>query len=692
MPTLDVPQDSDRQRFSRPVGPSSRSRPSAVATEVVSTLAAVTDGVGAAAGNTVDDQLTSLKNAVEDAGTDLSDLTVTARTPVENDAILERLADGTTQFNRTLITMLLAAQTETNVTTLIDAQVARLATNARWKGEWTPSDYAVNDYVIHTNYYRCVVARSGSDATGPAGDTASWVAVTGTELQIVLRLRNVVELVRDRIALTPAQANRGQWIARAHDGEGYAYRNPPMIWHGDWNNSTPYGFGSVVVHVDRLWTLTSAGSRTTPKMGDTTAPGTDSDWSEISIGHHLDIPHFQGDWADLGGHTFKVGDLIDANNLTYICKVGYTRTNSSSHPSADSQHWDLLDNWVGAIASATAYHEGATGTYDDEVWMADADIAVDDPEPGAVGNTKWRQLTGPSKADLERVRTDLENQIHSASRAKGPTVTTLPEPPDDTDPVEVYLSVKHNRSYTAPAAQINGNADHTTSVGDEVGLYKRSTGTANRVSGIVGTGTAENLDYYGIFTRAYQDPGYPLNIGSFTHNPMGGAFLHIGVREASNGVWTPSCLIKQNILSLIGAGTQVTSFHVRVWNHEGTEQTPYHFTRAQRVRTLGNVNYQEMVGVDLAANAAGAFRDIYDGGSDEDTRRCEFAIAVTATGDERYLGNRTIGWRKETDVSESDANIVFSSEVHTLKLMGDSVFAALTALPANTAFYLYDDS
>ena len=325
--------------------------------------------------------------------------------------------------------------------------------------------------------------------------------------------------------------------------------------------------------------------------------------------------------------------------------------------------------------------------------MADADVAVDDPEPGADSNTKWRQLTGwPSRSDLDRVRSDLENQIHSASRAKGPTLTALPEPPDDTDPVEVYLSQKGNRSYTAPSSQIVGSSRRTQSIGDEIGLYKRTSGTANRVSGVVGNATVESLRYYGIFTRAYQDPGYPANMGRFEHNPMGGAFIHAGIREASNGVWTPSCLIKQNILILMGGGTELTSFYLRVWNHAGVEQTPYHFTRAQRTRTLGNVNYQEMVGADLAANAAGAFRDIFDAGSDEDTRRCEFAVATSATGSERYLGDRTIAWRKETDVSESDANLVFSSEMHTLKLMGDSVYSGLVTLPANTAFFLYDDS
>ena len=692
MPNLRTP--THFQPFPEEFTGTSASQGNLAGDRVRSTIGSVDDGIGGNAGNSMDDHLTSLRNAVDNAGTDLSDLTVTDRVPEANDAILERLADGTSQFNRRLITMLIAAQTETDVSAAIDTQVARLVTNTRWRGAWTPDDFAVDDYVTHSsNYYRCTVARSPSDATGPAGDTGSWVEVTGTELGIVRRVRDVVELVRDRIALTPAEANRGLWPARAHDGEGYDYRNPPMIWHGDWNNSTEYYFGAVTVRVDRLWHLSSAASIRTPKQGNAAAPGVDSDWSEISIGHHLDIPHFQGDWADLGGHTFKIGDTIDADDLTYICKAPYTRTNGSAHPSADNQHWDLLDNWVGAIAASTAYHEGATGTYDSEIWIADADVAVDDPEPGADGNTKWRQLTGwPSQADVERVRSDLENQIHSATRAKGPTITALPEPPDDTDPVEVYLSQKGNRNFTAPAAQNTGSSSHTTSIGDEIGLYKRTSGTANRVSGVVGNATVESLRYYGIFTRAYQDPGYPANMGRFEHNPVGGAFIHAGIREASNGTWTPSCLVKQNLLSLMGGGTQLTSFYMRVWNHEGTEQTAYHFTRALRTRTLGNVNYEEMVSVDLAANAAGAFRDIYDAGSDEDTRRCEFAISRTATSDPLYLGNRTIAWRREADVSESDANLVFSSEIHTLKLMGDSVYAGLVALPANTAFYLYDDS
>ena len=692
MPTLREP--AHKQTFPTELTGTSATQGLTAGDKVRSTLAAVTDGVGGNPGNTVDDQLQSIKNEVADGtGTDLSDVTVTDRVPEANDAILEKPSGEAAQFNRRLITMLLAAQTESDVSALIETQVARLATNSRWKGEWTPSDYAVNDYVTHSgSYYRCTVARSSSDATGPAGDTASWDEVSGTELQVLFRIRDVVELVRDRIQLTPAAANRGQWPARAPDGEGYTYHNAPMIWRGEWNNSTNYYFGAVTTHVDRLWTLREATARTMPKMGSATAPGTDAAWGEISIGHHLDIPHYQGDWADLAGHTFKIGDLIDAESLTYICKEAYTRTNGSSHPSADNQHWDLLDDWVGAIQASTAYHEGATGTYDGEVWMADADVAVDDPEPGADGNTKWRQMTGPSQADLDRVRSDLENQIHSATRAKGPTITALPEPPDDTDPVEVYLSQKSNRNFTASASLNTGSSSHTTSIGDEIGLYKRTVGTANRVSGVVGNATVESLRYYGIFTRAYQDPGYPVNMGRFEHNPIGGAFIHAGIREASNGTWTPSCLVKQNLLTLMGGGTQLTSFYMRVWNHEGTEQTPYHFTRALRTRTLGNVNYEEMVSVDLAANAAGAFRDIYDAGSDEDTRRCEFAISRTATSDPLYLGDRTIAWRREADVSESDANLVFSSEIHTLKLMGDSVYAGLTALPANTAFYLYDDS
>ena len=690
MPTLDVPQDSDRHRLSRPVGATSRTRPSGVGKEVVSTLGTVTDGVGGDPGNTVDDHLQSLKNATENVDT-LGGLTVTDRAPVANDAILERLADGTFQFNRGLITTLRAAQTASDVSALIDTQVARLVTNTRWKGEWTPDEYAVNDYVTHSsNFYRCTVARSGSDATGPAGDTASWDALSGTELEIVKRLRDVVELLRDRINLTPAAANRGQWPARQPGSEGYQFHNPPMQWHGNWNNSTPYFFGATVVHVDRLWTLTSAGSRTAAKQGDASAPGTDNAWSEVSIGHHLDIPQFQGLWGDLAGHAFKVGDLIDSEGLTYICKMAYTRTAGSSAPAADSQHWDLIDDWVGAIQASTAYHEGATGTYDDELWMAQADIAVDDPEPGAAGNTKWRQITGPTQADLDRLRTDMENQVHSAGQRRGPTVRKLSQPPTVNDPVEVYLSIKSNRDYTAPAALIAGSTDHTDSIGDEIGIYKRTAGTVNRASGVVGTGVSLNVTYYGIFSRAEQDPGNTIDCGRFTHNPMGSVFTHVGVRELSTGQWTPTIGVKQNALILAGGGTELTNFYLKIWNHSGTAQTEYHFNQRGEVHTIGRVNYRTMFGSTL--NAAGAFGDIYTNGTDDDDRTIEMAIAASAGGADRYLGNRTIGWLRESQVSESDSNLVFSDTVHTLRLIGSSAYAAITTLPPNTAFFIYDDS
>ena len=657
-------------------------------TRVRSTLDQVSDGIGGEAGNTMDDHITSLQNAIANAGTDLSDLTVTDQVPAADSSILERLNDGTARFNRRLITVLRAAQTASDVSTAIEAQIARLVTNLRWRGEWTPDNFSVNDYVIHsTNYYRCKVARSPGNVNGPAGDTDSWDAVTGVELDMVKRLRDVVELVRDRIQLTPAQANRGQWIARAPDAEGYAFHNAPMQWQGDWNNSTNYYFGATTVHLDRLWTLTSAGSRATPKSGDATAPGTDGAWSEVSIGHHLDIPHYQGDWADLAGHTFKIGDTIDADDLTYICKMGYTRTNGSSHPSADSQHWDLLDNWVATIQASTAYHEGATGIYDGEIWMAQADVAVDDPEPGASGNTKWRQISGATQADLDRLRTDLQNEIHSASRSRGPTVRKLPEPPLVTSPIEVYLSTKSNRSYTAPAGQIVGSSNRTEGIGDEVGLYKRTTGTVNHAAGVIGTAEDGDDTYYGIFTRPEQDPRNRLEIGKFTHNPMGSVFIHCGVKEIGSD-WGPTCLLKQNALILAGGGTQLTSFWLKVWDHGGNQQTAYHMNRQGSVYTIGNVNYQEMFGV--VGSSAGAFKTIYDSGTTDTDRSCEVAISRTENGSDLYLGNRTIAWRKETDVFESDSNLVFSEEVHTLRLISATAYAALVQLPRNTAFLIYD--
>ena len=689
MPVLRTP--THKQTFPEEFTGTSATQGIVAGDRVRSTLDQVSDGIGDVAGNTVDDHLKSLKSAIDNSGTDLSDITVTDRSPEANDAALERLNDGTIQFNRRLVTMLRAAQTASDVSTLIDTQVSRLVTNTKWKGEWKPSNYDVGDYVRHTNYYRCKVARTPGNVNGPAGDTDSWDAVTGTELGIVQRVQDVVELLRDRIQLTPAAANRGQWPARAPDGEGYAYHNPPMLWQDAWNNSTNYYFGAVVTHVDRLWTLTSAASRTTPKTGDPTAPGTDSDWSEVSIGHHLDIPHYQGDWADLGGHTFKEGDTIDADGLLYNCKAAYTRTNSSSHPSVDNQHWNLIDNWVGAIDASNGYHEGATGTFDGQIWQATEDVAVDDPEPGAFGNTKWRQITGATQADLDRLRTDLQNEFQSAARSRGPTVTSLPEPPLATSPVEVYLSRKGNRTFNAGASQIVGSSNRSESIGDEVGLYRRTTGPVNHVLGVVGMEQDDDDTYYGIFTRPEQDPRNTEEVGKFTHNPVGSAFIHAGVKQiGSGGDWGPTCLIKQNLLVLIGGGTQIQSFYLKVWDHAGTAQTPYHMNRRGRVYTIGNVNYQEMFGV--IGQTAGAFKDIYDAGSGETDRGCELAIATTAAGTDLYIGNRTIAWRKETDVSESDSNLVFSEEIHTLRLIGQSVYSNLAQLPPNTAFFIFDDS
>ena len=268
MPTLEYPaSQSDFTRFAKPVGTNSRTQPSGIASQVATNITP-----NASDGNTVQDHLVDMKarmghftntevfkgsysnsttyevgDEVEwtdpdssqkeffkrlvagddgSSGTpissdnaanwsainaDIHNLTVKSSPVVANSAVAFRSPTGDVFFNRAIVSMLLDAQTSSEVTTAIAAEIAKVVTNTRWKGTWARGAYAVNDYVeAHGgDTYRCIVARTNADSTGPGGDTTGWVQVTGTELLVVQRVRDMLGLLAERLGLTPAVANRG---------------------------------------------------------------------------------------------------------------------------------------------------------------------------------------------------------------------------------------------------------------------------------------------------------------------------------------------------------------------------------------------------------------------------------------------------------------------------------------------------
>ena len=735
---------ADRQRFSRPVGSSSRSDAAAVALEVVTNITP-----DAADGNTVQDHLVDIKARMghftdseiykgkynnsttyaegdevdwqdssnqkhfykrksagddggsgtpvssdnagnwEEIGVDLHNIVVTDEAIAsENAAGLYRESGGRIVWNRRIAKMLIAAQTEQDVIDAIDLHMNRLVNNALWRGTWAAGVYPVGVYAQDTadeNFYRCIVARSASNTSSPRADSTGWVQVAGTELLALQRLRDVESLLDERIRISTAAAgNRGKWVSRRTSDETFVYDDPPMQWKGPWSSTGVYYYGSVTVDNSRMYLLNATSTIITGKTG-STRPANDSDWTDISYGHAEDTPRFRGDWAN---GTFLRGDIAVHRGNYYISKTNHSSVTHA--PDQDNTNWDLLDNFAGTYSTEQYYPEGVVVIYDTHLWWSLEQVNPSDPDPGESNDTKWKQIDGASQEDLERLRLDLEAQINSATTRKGLAVDVLPNPPTTSSPAEVYLRAKANRSYTAPAALIDGGSERTASIGDEVGVYKRTTGTANLIHGVVGKTTHEGRNHYGIFSRS-EHSNFAVTTGKFTHNPMGSCALIIGARETAegSGEYVSYLMLKSGLINLIGGGTDPANLYVLPRNYQGNAGDEIHYAHKGDVAVLGQVSYTLYYSNQI--NARTALGDFYENHNSEATRAATFEIRTSAGGSARYLGNRTIAWLYEPPENNTD-NLVFSQDIHTINVYTQAEYDALTELVPRSLVLVYQPS
>ena len=730
MPTLDYPATrSDFQKFSKPVGTASRTQPSAVAEQIVTNISP-----NASDGNTVQDHLTDIKarmahftdtevfkgeysnsttytvgdevawtnpdtsqkaffkrlvagndgssgtpitaaNAANwsEINADIHNLTVKSETVAANSAIAFRSPTGDVFFNRSVVSMLLDAQTESEVTTAVSAEIAKVVTNSRWKGTWRRGVYAVDDYVeAHGgDTYRCIVARTNAEANGPGADTTGWVQVTGTELLVVQRVRDMLGLLEERLGLTPATANRGMWLSRSVNGEGYAYDSPPMQWKGAWVSGGTYYFGDVVTDDSRLHILSAASTVTTAKTG-STAPGSDSDWTHISLGHTSDVSGWRGTFSF--SNAYSRGDMVQHRTEYYISRLDHPA--SANAPDRDPTNWYLLDTWMGAYSTSEYYPQGGVVTYDGGLFWASAYTSPSDPDPGEEGDTKWfRMDDGGVKAQLAQLRRDLEGQIAASRSTHGFSVVALDHPPTNDSEGRVWLSQKDSRGWTGPAALINGNTDYSTNIGDEAGAYELTSGVENRVRLIIGRHEESDGDpWYGAFTRKRAGASWEADIGEILHSPFGSGVLGVGAQRTSPSQWKNWLLIKQNILILLGAGTELSNLWVAVYTTDDTLVGTMNVSTRGRVVTFGDVNYRYLTGT---ATARGPFGDRYEVDAESiPNRTVDVAFRTSASGDDRYFGGNELAWTHRPDASATDANVV-SNEVHTMRVLTRAAFTSL---------------
>jgi len=341
--------------------------------------------------------------------TDLHDIAVGDDSIASTAAVLEQEPNGAIRFNRRFITEITDRQTATQVQSLIDVLAGRLATTSRWRGTWSAGTYAVADYVAHdpsATVYRCLVTRGAGDTTTPATDTTGWAAASSLETLVAHRLRDMQGLLAERLGLDPAQADRGQWLARHFTDESYEYVEPPMQWGEAWAAGSSYRYGRVVTHLSKLWVLTNDATIHTSKTGAGSAPGTDGDWHEITVGladwaregNSDTIPvlkqasGFRGGWVAIGENgSIRLGDMVRYDEALYVARSSFTRGTITPNLAPDS--WHLITDYQGHWKD-TGYPEGTFVQHGAAVYIAERDVETGDAEPGSASDEKWLLVTG----------------------------------------------------------------------------------------------------------------------------------------------------------------------------------------------------------------------------------------------------------------------------------------------------------
>ena len=626
-------------------------------------------------------------------GANIHDIASGDYTLTTNASLLERLPNGTIRFNRRGVTALMEAITSTQATTIASTEVQRVIQNRLWHGVWAVGSYTAGQFVKHgSDYFLCIQSVGSSTTTTPDNDSTHWrqLTVNGYHYDIARRLEDITGLLAERMGLVPASSNRGRWMSRRSDNEGYAYDNPPMQWVGNWSSGTSYFFGHVVNHDTRVWVLSASSTITTPKRGSSTEPGTDSAWTQIIVGHTSDVPGWRGAWVDLAGASIRQGDVVTHRGNYYIARVDLS-TRPANAPDKDETNWDLLDIVLGEYDSDEYYPAGGIVKYEGNWWYSTEYVANTDPDPGEANNTKWLQVGGyATTADIEQLRRDIHDLSHGARTSRGVLVDALEEPPTTDSESLVWLPRKTIRSYQVPASLVSGSSAITENVGDEPGQYKLTSGTINHARGVIGkyTDPSSNYVWYGILARAEDGADWANDVGRWIHNPVGSAIIGVGVEQRGASSWFQRILVKNNVMRAIGGNANLDSFEIRLTKSDGTNETAAVSTRSN-IQKFHDVDYGYW---HSEISGRGVFGNIYEAASNEAERTVDVSIVLTTNGDPRWLGNRQYGWTRQPPDASSDDTPVYSTDVHTIQVISRTDYQDLLQLPPRTILHIYENA
>lgn len=632
---------------------------------------------------------------------DIHDISVENTAVIANTAILERLPNGTINFNRRIWSEIAAKITQSDATDLINKIVNQIVDDAIWRGEWTHGrTYRIGDFSkYNSTYYKRLT--NGQDASGenPASNTGDWAEASTLETEIAQRLENITNLMSHDIGLAPALADRGHWLKRFNSTEGYQFTRPPMQFRGVWDSGTSYHYGDVTTHLNDTWCLTDPTTITSAKRGTAEAPGTDTAWVKFDVKTSTltGFPHYRGEWGDANGQTTVEGDIWKHNEGYYIRRTGTTASpgainTGGSGPDTDETNYALIDSWDDNGWNTNRwYHEGTMLAHNGEVHIAEETINHNDPEPGASNNRKWRQITGNTPA-LEQLREDLTAQIHAAITSTSDVVTTLPTADADAKS-SLLLTRMGRRTWTAPASLITGDNPVTRHVGDEPGEYNLTQGTVNRARIVCGKRTigsgADARIWYGWFSRADEIEDFAANLGSVVHSPVGSGIIAAGVEQLNATDWKIHLVMKSEIFDIIeqNEDRDDPTWFLKTWSHDGTAQTAKQVVGDDASILVANGVYYTHFAMEHSNSDP--FGSLYENAADDSERVMDIGFALTASGAERWLGNTVYGWTRQPPVDGTDEVPIVSDQIRREIVISRSDYNALTSLQPFTKYLVH---
>ena len=222
-------------------------------------------------------------------------------------------------------------------------------------------------------------------------------------------------------------------------------------------------------------------------------------------------------------HTYESVPIEGAFTRNGVSVVVFNRIFANAH--------NLYNEISGVTFTLQVYDEGTTDAFLEhtaatEHWVEYIE-QTDVEQAGAIAENARNVDT--LQANVDDLRNNIHEIVSDTVYVAADIVTAWPDATDAAAPDEIRIADPIRSTATAPAANSGHSTDQTISLNHEVGVYKKSSGTANQITGVIArwnsTPNASRANYaYGIQARPAtvgQWMGARGWQGEWVHNPLG---------------------------------------------------------------------------------------------------------------------------------------------------------------------------